>query len=88
MSHKCKNKNSKTILKNNDSMEEMTLKDFWKSLDTKGKDSFRMAVVNATYVSPNTVDKYATGNRRPSVKRKEIIIEIAQNDFGVTLIFD
>lgn len=82
------NKNSKTIPKNNDSMEEMTLKAFWKTLDTKGKDSFRMAVVNAAYVSPNTVDKYATGNRRPSAKRKEIIADVAMKEFGVTLIFD
>lgn len=82
------NKYSKTIIKNNDSMEEMTLKAFWKSLDTMGKDRFRMAVVNATDVSPNTVDKYATGNCRPSVKKKAKISAVAQNEFGVTLIFD
>ncbi len=69
-------------------MEEMTLKAFWKSLDTMGKDRFRLAVVNATDVSPNTVDKYGTGNRRPSAKKKAKISAVAQNEFGVTLIFD
>lgn len=82
------NKNSKTILKNNDFMEEMTLKAFWKTLDTMGKDHFRMAVVNATDVSPNTVDKYATGNCRPSVKKKVKIADVALKEFGVTLTFD
>ena len=69
-------------------MEEMTLKAFWKTLDTKGKDSFRMAVVNATDVSPNTVDKYATGNLRPSAKKKVKIADVALKEFGVTIIFD
>lgn len=69
-------------------MEEMTLRNFWKTLDTVGKDRFRLAVVNATDVSPNTVDKYGTGNRRPSVKKRVKIADVAKRDFGVTLTFD
>ena len=69
-------------------MKEMSIKEFWKSLDTLGKDKFRMAVVNATDVSPNTVDKYATGHVKPSVKKRAKMQQIAERDFDINLLFD
>ena len=69
-------------------MKEMSIKEFWKSLDTLGKDKFRMAVVNATDVSPNTVDKYATGHVNPSVKKRAKMQLIAERDFDINLLFD
>lgn len=44
-------------------MEEMTLKAFWKTLDTKGKDSFRMAVDAGFALTPSDAGKLI----RPSV---------------------
>lgn len=38
-------------------MEEMTLKAFWKTLDTKGKDSFRMAVDAGVALTPSDAGK-------------------------------
>lgn len=77
--------NSKKLLTFN--MKTMSIIEFWKSLDTAGKDRLRILVSKDTDCALSTVDKYGTGAVNPSVKKKVKIRRIAEKHFNVTLNF-
>ncbi len=65
----------------------MSITEFWKSLDTAGKDRFRTLVSKDTDCSLSTVDKYGTGAVNPSAKKKIRIQRIGSRHFNVTITF-
>ncbi len=66
---------------------KMSLTEFWKSLDTAGKDRLRILVSKDTDCALSTVDKYGTGAVNPSAKKKAKIQRIAARHFNVSIRF-
>lgn len=65
----------------------MNMIEFWRSLDTMGKDRLRVLVSKSTDCALSTVDKYGTGAVNPSAKKKAKIKQIAAKHFDVAIEF-
>lgn len=68
-------------------MTNMKMNEFWRSLDTPGKDRLRILVSQGTDCALSTVDKYGTGAVNPSAKKKAKIKKIAAKHFDVAIEF-
>mgnify|MGYP000428345440 FL=1 len=74
-------------LHNYKTMQTMTITDFWKSLDTSGKDKVRILISRQTGCALGTVDKYGTAAVNPSAKKKEIIRKSIRKHFNIEICF-
>lgn len=82
------NRGATTVAPHNyKTMQTMTITDFWKSLDTSGKDKVRILISRQTGCALGTVDKYGTAAVNPSAKKKEIIRKSIRKHFNIEICF-
>lgn len=67
-------------------MEKMTLKQFWKSIDTTQKDKLRIAMAEKCGKSIDTVQAWMLGYRKPSRLEEEALHQYLKDNFQVEII--
>ncbi len=67
-------------------MEKITLKQFWKSIDTTQKDKLRIAMAEKTGKSIDTVQAWMLGYRKPSRLEAEALHAYIKDNFQVEII--
>lgn len=67
-------------------MQKMTLKQFWKSIDTSQKDKLRIAVGEKCGKSVDTVQAWMLDYRKPSRLEAEALHAYIKDNFQVEII--
>lgn len=67
-------------------MEKITLKQFWKSIDTTQKDKLRIAMAEKTGKSIDTVQAWMLEYRKPSRLEAEALHAYIKDNFQVEII--
>jgi len=67
-------------------MQKMTLKQFWKSIDTTQKDKLRISMAEKTGKSIDTVQAWMLGYRKPSRLEAEALHDYLKDNFQVEII--
>ena len=67
-------------------MEKITLKQFWKSIDTTQKDKLRIAMAEKCGKSIDTVQAWMLDYRKPSRLEEEALHAYIKDNFQVEII--
>lgn len=67
-------------------MEKITLKQFWKSIDTTQKEKLRIAMAEKCGKSIDTVQAWMLGYRKPSRLEAEALHAYIKDNFQVEII--
>ena len=66
-------------------MQKLTLKEFWKSIDTAKKDKLRIEMAEKCGKSIDTVQAWMLGYRKPSRLETEALCEYIKTNFEVEI---
>ena len=67
-------------------MQKMTLRQFWKSIDTSQKDKLRISMAGKTGKSVDTVQAWMLDYRKPSRLEAEALHAYIKENFKVEII--
>ena len=67
-------------------MQKMTLRQFWKSIDTSQKDELRISMAGKTGKSVDTVQAWMLDYRKPSRLEAEALHAYIKENFKVEII--